>query len=90
MSHLSIAGLQLELGIEDNLSTIEQEIDLVKKRFPWVQMVVLPELCTYAANTKMAVQLPGEVEIHFRPDEGPVRDLNCLFNEMPLPGKNAN
>ena len=66
MSHLSIAGLQLELGIEDNLSTIEQEIDLVKKRFPWVQMVVLPELCTYAANTKMAVQLPGEVENCYR------------------------
>ena len=49
MSYLSIAGLQLELGIEDNLSTIEQEIDLVKKRFPWVQMVVLPELCTYGS-----------------------------------------
>jgi len=66
MSHLSIAGLQLELGIEDNLSTIEQEIDLVKKRFPWIQMVVLPELCTYGASTQMAVQLPGEVENCFR------------------------
>jgi predicted amidohydrolase len=62
MSYLSIAGLQLELGVEDNLSTIEREIDLVKKRFPWIQMVVLPELCTYGANKGMAVQLPGEVE----------------------------
>jgi len=66
MSYLSIAGLQLELGSEDNLSIIEQEIDLVKKRFPWIQMVVLPELCTYGANTSMAVQLPGEVENCFR------------------------
>ena len=66
MSYLSIAGLQLELGIEDNLSIIEQEIDLVKKRFPWIKMVVLPELCTYGANTRMAVQLPGEVENCFR------------------------
>ena len=66
MSYLSIVGLQLELGAEDNLSTIEQEIDLVKKRFPWIQMVVLPELCTYGANTGMAVQLPGEVENCFR------------------------
>lgn len=66
MSYLSIAGLQLELGVDDNLSTIEQEIDLVKKRFPWIQMVVLPELCTYGANTGMAVQLPGEVENCFR------------------------
>jgi len=66
MSYLSIAGLQLELGIEDNLSVIEREIDLVKKRFPWIQMVVLPELCTYGANSGMAVQLPGEVENCYR------------------------
>jgi len=66
MSYLSIAGLQLELGVEDNLSGIEREIDLVKKRFPWIQMVVLPELCTYGANREMAVQLPGEVENCFR------------------------
>ncbi len=66
MSYLSIAGLQLELGAEDNLSTIEQEIDLVKKRFPGIQMVVLPELCTYGTNTELAVQMPGEVENCFR------------------------
>lgn len=62
MSHLSIAGLQLELGPEDNLATIEKEIDQVKKRFPWVQMVVLPELACFGANSRLAVQLPGEVE----------------------------
>jgi len=62
MSYLSVAGLQLELGVEDNLSSIEREIDLVKKRFPWIQMMVLPELCTFGANTQLAVQLPGEVE----------------------------
>jgi predicted amidohydrolase len=66
MSYLAIAGLQLELGAEDNLSTVEQEIDLVKKRFPWIQMIVLPELCTYGANTELAVELPGEVENCFR------------------------
>jgi len=66
MSYLSIAGLQLELGVEDNLSTIEHEIDLVKKRFPWIQMVVLPELCTYGTSTELAVQMPGEVENCFR------------------------
>jgi len=66
MSYLAIAGLQLELGITDNLATIEKEITLVKKRFPWIQMVVLPELCTYGSNTHMAVQLPGEVENCYR------------------------
>ena len=62
MSHLAVAGLQLELGVEDNLSLIEQEIDLVKKRFPWIQMVVLPELAVYGPSTSLAVKLPGEVE----------------------------
>ena len=66
MAYLSMAVLQLELGIEDNLSIIEQEIDLVKRRFPWVQMVVLPELCTYGASTELAVSMPGEVENCFR------------------------
>ena len=66
MSYLSIAGLQLELGAEDNLSIIEQEVDLAKKRFPWIQMVVLPELCTFGVNSGMAIQLPGEVENCFR------------------------
>ena len=62
MNYLAIAGLQLELCAEDNLSVIEQEIDLVKHRFPWIQMVVLPELSTYGPSTEMAVRLPGEVE----------------------------
>jgi predicted amidohydrolase len=66
MSHLSIAGLQLELEAQDNLSILEKEIDQVKKRFPWIQMVVLPELSTYGTNTKLAVQMPGEVENCFR------------------------
>lgn len=66
MSYLAIAGLQLELCAEDNLSTIEQEIDAVKKRFPWIQMIVLPELCTFGASTELAVEVPGEVEHCFR------------------------
>jgi len=66
MAHLSIAALQLELNIEDNLSLIENEIRAVLKRFPFVQMVVLPELCTYGPNPDLAVRMPGEVENCFR------------------------
>jgi predicted amidohydrolase len=66
MAYLSLAALQLELCIEDNLSLLEQEIALVRKRFPWIQMVVLPELCTFGPSTDLAVRLPGEVESCFR------------------------
>jgi len=66
MAYLSMAALQLELSVEDNLSTIEKEIDLVKKRFPWIQLVVLPELCTFGPSPDLAVSMPGEVENCFR------------------------
>jgi len=66
MAYLSMAALQLELDIEDNLSLVEREIELVKKRFPWVQLVVLPELCTFGPSPELAVCLPGEVENCFR------------------------
>lgn len=66
MSYLAIAGLQLELNAENNLSLLEREIDGVVRRFPWVQMVVLPELCTFGPGTSHAVGMPGEVENRFR------------------------
>jgi deaminated glutathione amidase len=66
MGHLAIAALQLALNNEDNLARIEREIVRTCKRFPWVQMVVLPELCTFGPNPKLAVQLPGEVENSYR------------------------
>ena len=66
MSHLAIAGLQLELCAADNLSMIEQEIDSVKKRFPFIQMVVLPELCAFGPSTELAIAVPGEIENCFR------------------------
>lgn len=95
MSHLSIAGLQLELGPEDNLSTIEKEIDQVIKRFPWVQMVVLPELACFGTNSRLAVQMPGEVENCFResarknniwliPGSIYERDGDCVYNTAPV------
>ena len=59
MAYLSLAALQLELCVEDNLSLLEKEIALVRKRFPWVQMVVLPELCTFGPGTDLAVPVPG-------------------------------
>jgi predicted amidohydrolase len=66
MPYLSMAALQLELSVEDNLSIIEREIDALKKRFPWIQLVVLPELCTFGPSTDLAVSMPGEVENCFR------------------------
>ena len=62
MRRFSIAGLQLALGKGDNLDVIEREIRSVKKRFPWLDMVMLPELCTFGPDPAHAKPLPGEAE----------------------------
>jgi predicted amidohydrolase len=62
MSHFSIAGLQLALPCGDNLATIGLEIVKTKKRFPWLDMIVLSELATYGPEKKYASTLPNETE----------------------------
>ncbi len=62
MSHFAIAGLQLELSGKDNRYLIQKDIEAVKRRFPWVQMMVLGELATYGGGMSTAQTLPGEAE----------------------------
>lgn len=62
MSHFSIAGLQLDLPSGNNLEVIANEIKNIKQRFPWLNMVVLSELCTYGPEKKYADVLPNKTE----------------------------
>ena len=62
MSHFSIAGMQLSLPNGDNLDTIRQEILQTKKRFPWLDMIVLSELCNYGPEKKYAEEFPSKAE----------------------------
>lgn len=57
-----IAGLQLDHGPGDNLGRIADEVRSVRRRFPWVRMVVLGELCSFGANTAHAQCPDGEAE----------------------------
>jgi predicted amidohydrolase len=65
MSHFSIAGLQLALPYGDNLATIGAEIVKTKKRFPWLNMIVLSELATYGPEKKYASALPNKAETFY-------------------------
>ena len=65
MSHFSIAAMQLALKSGDNLAFIEQQIVDTVQRYPWINMVVLTELCSYGANKTFAEQLPGKAEIFY-------------------------
>lgn len=57
-----IAGLQLAYGPGDNLERIAGEVGAVARRFPWVRMVLLGELCGFGANPEHAQCLPGDAE----------------------------
>jgi len=60
-----IAGLQLAMAPGDNLPRIAAEVGAVARRFPWVRMVLLGELCGYGANPCFAQPLPGDAEQFF-------------------------
>lgn len=62
MTQLAIAGLQLDLPKADNLDRIEREIDAVRRRFPWVQLVVIGELAAFGPDTALAQLMPGAAE----------------------------
>jgi predicted amidohydrolase len=62
MTKFSIAGLQLALPAGDNRERIAHEVAIAMARFPWIQMVVLPELATFGPALARAEPLPGDTE----------------------------
>lgn len=58
MRKFSIAGLQIDLADRDNLAHISSQIMATKRRYPWVDMMVLGELSAYGFNVEYA-QPPG-------------------------------
>jgi predicted amidohydrolase len=66
LNNFSIAGLQLALASGDNRARIEAEVAATLHRFPWVQMVVLPELASFGPALAHAEALPGPTEERYR------------------------
>jgi len=62
MSHFSIAGLQLASSYGNNLAAIAKQITACKKRFPWLNMLVLGELNSFGPEKKYAEPMPGPTE----------------------------
>ncbi|MGI9221607.1 MAG: carbon-nitrogen hydrolase family protein [Woeseiaceae bacterium] len=65
MTTFAIAGLQLEASNGDNSTSISAEIDAVMSSFPWLEMVVLPELSACGADRNLAEPMPGPREKFF-------------------------
>lgn len=66
MTTFAIAGLQLAAQPGDNTASVLEEIDRVMVRFPWIEMIVLPELTACGADRALAESMPGPMEARFR------------------------
>jgi predicted amidohydrolase len=62
----SIAALQLALPYGDNRDRLEKETARVMARFPWVRMVLFPELCSFGSALSFAEPLPGPTENRYQ------------------------
>ncbi|MEM6681152.1 MAG: carbon-nitrogen hydrolase family protein [Pseudomonadota bacterium] len=62
MSRFSIAGMQLEVHAKDNVDEICSELTSLKRRFPWLDMALAPELASYGAGVKHAQRRGGPAE----------------------------
>jgi deaminated glutathione amidase len=66
MSLFSIAALQVDLPFGDNRDRLEKETARVLTRFPWVSMVVFPELCSFGPGLSFAEPMPGPTEARYQ------------------------
>jgi predicted amidohydrolase len=66
MTPFSIAILQLTLPNADNRDRIEHEVGIALTRFPWVQMMLLPELASFGPSLAFAEALPGTTERRYQ------------------------
>ncbi len=66
MRRFGLAALQLELGPGNNLDEIAAEIATARRRFPWLDMVMLAELATFGVALDRAEPMPGPTEERYR------------------------
>lgn len=65
MTTFAIAGLQLETASGDNTTRMLAEIDATVARYPWLDMILLPELNACGTDRSLAEPMPGPREARF-------------------------
>jgi deaminated glutathione amidase len=65
MNHFAIAGIQMQIGMTNNIPHLKSRIEILMHLYPWVEMVVLSELAPYGPNRAAAEAAGGDVEQEF-------------------------
>jgi len=95
MSRFTIAAVQMDLPVADNVSAMAHQVGGVKKRFPWVDMILFGELSAFGPRPQTAQPMPGPAEDHFRavarqhktwlvPGSLYEIDAGLIYNTMPV------
>lgn len=67
MKPYAIAGMQLDLSaVHENVTFMEQRLEVLMSVYPWVQMVVFSELAAFGPLTANAQPLPNATEAAFQ------------------------
>ncbi|AEI81562.1 hypothetical protein CNE_BB1p01350 (plasmid) [Cupriavidus necator N-1] len=67
LSNFGIAGVQMYVSAsQDNVERMGGYMKHISKRFPWVRMVLFPELCPLGPSREKAEALPGPTEERLR------------------------
>lgn len=65
MTPFAIAGVQMYLGMNNNIEHLRQRLDVLMHIYPWVQMVVFSELAAHGPAPHSAQPTGGEYEQDF-------------------------
>lgn len=66
MTPFAIAGIQMHVSADhENFTAMGHRLDILMKRFPWVQMVMFSELAAFGPSPVHAQPMPGPAEEHF-------------------------
>jgi predicted amidohydrolase len=58
---LGVAGVQMAVTAgESNLPRMQRLIADIKARFPWVDLILFPELCVFGPDPRFAEPMPGQ------------------------------
>lgn len=66
MTKFAIAGIQMQIGMQENFIEIRRRVDLLMYLYPWVEMVVLSELTAYGPNHARLEEMDGDFETQCR------------------------
>ena len=62
MKPFAVAGIQMHIGMENNITHLRQRLDLTMRLYSWVQMVVLSELAPFGPSLSHAQELGPPLE----------------------------